>query len=535
MLRKMISYLLVIALTLMVGKASLIIPVGAIDAGKTETKVLDTATMDDDFTDDCVMVILTNAESLKFRNYTAADFPEVACKSIEDLSSASAARVQAKLRGEEMEAKDAGAAFMNRNVKVDTFRTILCLKLETPGKGNVLKAIRALEQREDVYYAGPNYIITLDLPVTTSSDTSRSTASTNDLTDNIGWGAEAIDLSAAWGIETGKATVNVGILDTGIDITHPDLQGRVNTTLSRNFAPDNKSATTDGAGHGTHVAGIIGGAGNNTLGIRGVCQNVTLVSLRVLHYYALQDKYITDCQTVARAIIYAEQENICILNMSFGVPDELQNTVEQALHGYSGIAICSAGNDNLNTDDNNGGSYPGVSDISNVICVGASTQQNVRWSNSDVGSNYGKQKVDLFAPGHEIASCYPTELCEGSECDDDKHIANGYHYLTGTSMATPYVTGVVALMLSSHDVSPSTVKWIILNRTEQYAAFRNLCVSGGLLNAYNALNDPTLHTIDGSPINATRHRAFCTECNYSAVGYHAYDGTGNCLICGYPG
>ena len=156
MLRKMISYLLVIALTLMVGKASLIIPVGAIDAGKTETKVLDTATMDDDFTDDCVMVILTNAESLKFRNYTAADFPEVACKSIEDLSSASAARVQAKLRGEEMEAKDAGAAFMNRNVKVDTFRTILCLKLETPGKGNVLKAIRALEQREDVYYAGPN-------------------------------------------------------------------------------------------------------------------------------------------------------------------------------------------------------------------------------------------------------------------------------------------------------------------------------------------------------------------------------------------
>ena len=147
----MISYLLVIALTLTVGKASLILPVGAVDAEKTETKILDTATVDDDFTDDCVLVILTNAESLKFRQYTATDFPEVACKSVEDLSSASAARVQAKLRGDEMEAKDAGEAFMNRNVKVDTFRTILCLELETPGKGNVLKAVRALEQREDVY------------------------------------------------------------------------------------------------------------------------------------------------------------------------------------------------------------------------------------------------------------------------------------------------------------------------------------------------------------------------------------------------
>ncbi len=531
MLRKMISCLLIIALMLTVGKVSIIIPVGAIDADKTEAKVLDTATMEDDFTDDCVMVILTNTESLKFRSYTASDFPEVACKSVEDLSSASAARVQAKLRGDEMETRDAGAAFMNRNVNVDTFRTILCLKLETPGKGNVLKAIRALEQREDVYYAGPNYIITLDLPVSASSDTSRSTASTNDLTDNIGWGEDAIELSYAWQKETGDSAIKVGVLDSGIDVTHPDLQGRVSTSLSRDFAPDNVSPTTDWFGHGTHVAGIIGGTGNNTLGIRGVCQNVTLVSLRVLYPDLEGDDYTT-AAIVAEAIDYAEENNIPILNLSLSADSwDGQSALLDALNNYSGLVVCSAGNKGLNNVVSN----PAMAEYDNIISVGASAQGNVRAS----FSNYGNRYVDLFAPGDGIASCFPEDLCAVSGCTGiGQHIAYGYHYMDGTSMAAPYVTGVAALLLSSHrQLNALEIKDLILNNTKSYAAFSNLCVTGGLLNAKNAFNDATIHNrfIDYQPAGASRHRVYCTGCSFYSSYYepHAYDGTGICLLCNY--
>ncbi len=532
MFRKMISFLLVVAFVFTVGKASIIIPVGAIDAEKTETKVLDTATMEDDFTDDCVMVILTNAESLKFRNYTAADFPEVACKSVEDLSSASAARVQAKLRGDEMETRDAGAAFMNRNVNVDTFRTILCLKLETPGKGNVLKAIRALEQREDVYYAGPNYIITLDLPTTTSNDASRGVVLPDDLpTVHRGWGADAIDLGGAWMVETGSSAVKVGVIDTGIDVSHPGLDSRVNSSLSRNFAPDNISATTDPSGHGTHVAGIIGGEGNDTLGVGGVCQNVTLVSLRVFRYDDILNKYIADCDDVVAAINYADGANIPILNVSLGMDFGGHTSMEPALEDYAGIAVCCAGNRGLDSDTGIG-YYPGIFELDNIICVGASTQQNEIWSLS----NYGDESVDLFAPGHNIKSCYPRSLCASSGCTGDGHVAYGYHYMSGTSMATPYVTGTAALLLSSHPgLTVDKIKELILNNTTFYEDFEGYCVTGGLLNAQKALTDPEIHqSFAYESISAIEHRKSCSECDYySCLEEHTFNTFGRCLYCNY--
>lgn len=459
MYKKMLCCLLAFALVLVLWGVSAILPV---DAEPMPDETIGSVTMQNDFTDDKVMVVLTHEASLQFIDYTPADFPEIECAEIEDLSSGMGRKVQAVLRGEELEMDSLGARFMNRNIDVDSFRRILCLKLANPGKGNVLRAVMALEQREDVYSAEPNYILPFG-PVLP------------DAPSDIGWGFEEIELSYAQQIESGSSAVKVGIVDTGIDVSHPDLQNRVNTSLSRNFVDDSYSATTDPVGHGTHIAGIIGGTGNNTLGIEGICQNITLVSLRVVD----ASRYST-AGTVANAINYAEGNDISILNLSID-PDAIGSyLLHQALAVYSGVVVCAAGNDNVNTDS--WPIIPGSWEYDNIICVGASTQANVKAPSS----NYGQETVDLFAPGKGVSSCFPRALCASSNCSVDGHITYGYHFLSGTSMAAPMVTGVIALMISADSsLTCSDIKPLILNNVKNYAAFADLCVSGGVLNAKN--------------------------------------------------
>ena len=169
MRKRTICFLLIIVLVLAVCSTGCGLSLENTDGKKEETKAFDTATVEDNtatvednFVDNRVMVVLTHEASMEFKSYSAADFPEIACKSVENLSTAAAEKVQAKLRGEIPKDLDVNAAFMYRNVKVDTFKTILSLELENPGKENVLKAVRALEKREDVYYVGPDYILALD-------------------------------------------------------------------------------------------------------------------------------------------------------------------------------------------------------------------------------------------------------------------------------------------------------------------------------------------------------------------------------------
>ena len=210
MFKRIVCSLLIIALALAIGNIGFIPAVDATDTKKEETKVFDTATKDDDFVDNRVMVVLNHEASLKFRSYSAKDFPEVACKSVRDLSTAAAEKVQAKLRGERLAEPDVNAAFMNRNIKTETFKTILCLELETPGEENVLNAVKALEKREDVYYVGPDYIIPMDIPQALSaSDASRGPVTPN-IPSDIGWHTNAIELNYAWQVTTGDSEVAGG-------------------------------------------------------------------------------------------------------------------------------------------------------------------------------------------------------------------------------------------------------------------------------------------------------------------------------------
>ena len=120
-------------------------------------KVYCEASLEDDFTDDAVMIVLTNEASLEFVDYTLEDFREIGCVEIQDLSSAKGNKIKAQLNGE----PPAGTGMMYGPFDVTKFRRILYLKLGAPGKANVLAAIRILQCRDDIYAAEPNYILQL--------------------------------------------------------------------------------------------------------------------------------------------------------------------------------------------------------------------------------------------------------------------------------------------------------------------------------------------------------------------------------------
>ena len=190
-------------------------------------------------------------------------------------------------------------------INTDTYNRILCIELEETGKDKVLQMIAELDKNPNILYASPDYAVYADSTV--PDDTYYSSEQ---------WAPENIGLPEAWDINTGSSTVRVGVLDTGIDITHPDLANRVNVSLSKDFLtglPDTVYTPFDGNGHGTHVAGIIGAQGDNNLGISGVCWNVELVDLRVLDAYG--KGFTSD---VADAVDYAEDIGLDILNLSLG-------------------------------------------------------------------------------------------------------------------------------------------------------------------------------------------------------------------------
>ena len=518
MYKKFLCCLLAVALMLVSGGARLILSVDADSISGTDAGSLGTITTMNDFADDCVMVVLTHEASLQFIDYTPADFPELECAEIDDLSSAKGAKVQAVLRGDQLEMNTIGARFMNQNIDVEGFRRILCLKLANPGKGNVLRAVMALEQREDVYFAEPNYVVqpmAVVLPDMPSTD--------------YAWGADKIQLDDAWDFVTNESSVLVGVVDSGIDVNHPDLNGRVSTSLSKNFTGDSKSATYDGLGHGTHVAGIIGARGVADNFVKGVCQNVTLVSLRVLSDEPATPTYYS---TIADAIDYAEEKGIPILNLSLDATGAGLTRLQEAIFRFSGLLICSIGNTGINVE-NGSGSEPAVWDYDHIISVGASTASDTRESNS----NYGRTKTDLFAPGENIVSCYPANRCSSSNCTAAGHISYRYHAISGTSQAAPFVTGVAALILSSHpNVSRVTVKNAILNSVDSVSAFSNICVSGGRLNAYNAICYSALHHNSAyyDAYNSSKHWKYCNRCNYSVLENHIMDASGQCYLCYYP-
>lgn len=264
-----------------------------------------------------------------------------------------------------------------------------------------------------------------------------------------------IDAKAAWDTETGSSDVVVAIIDTGADMNHVDLvdnfwvnsneipnngidddsNGYIDDINGWNFLDDNNnlypvpdgSGTDFGVNHGTHVAGTVGAAGNNGVGVTGVNWSVSLMILKVL-----DDEGVGDTFGIAQAVKYAKNNGADVINMSLGAYTAAtieENAVEDAID--AGVIVTAAlGNDGVSV--NSYPIYPAC--YSKVLGVAATNSSD----NAASFSNYGTDCADISAPGVNI---YSTLFEDGSDDFDSP-----YGYMSGTSMATPVVSGVAALL-----------------------------------------------------------------------------------------
>ena len=315
------------------------------------------------------------------------------------------------------------------------------------------------------------------------------TAVPNDSQYSQLWGMNAIDAPDAWNISTGSSKVVVAVIDTGVDYNDRDLAANIWTNpgeTSGNSADDdhngfvddvhgynfvaNNGDPMDDNSHGTHVSGTIGAVGNNSQGVAGVNWSCSIMPLKFLSSDGTG--YLSDA---IRAINYVTMErtqygvNVRVINCSWG-GGEYSAALESAIRasGDAGILfVAAAGNSATNNDTTP--EYPANYTPSNVISVAAVTKTNSLAS----FSNYGATTVDIAAPGVSIYSTIP---------------GNRYAIYSGTSMATPFVSGVAALAWA---VDPSAtvaeVRNAILEGASPVASLSGKVASGGVLNAYNTL------------------------------------------------
>ncbi len=270
----------------------------------------------------------------------------------------------------------------------------------------------------------------------------------------LNWALKKIKSEQAWKISEGKKDIVIAVIDTGIDTEHPDLKENLwfnpgeigrdknGNDKSSNGIDDDKNGFVDDIhgwnfvrnnndvkdyhGHGTHVSGIIAGRGIKNPAFRGVAPNVKIMTLKYYDKKGAKDKSV---EYTIRAIQYAIQMKVQIINYSGGGTSQSFSekiAIQQA--AKAGILfVAAAGNKGVNSDLM--GFYPAGYALDNIISVGAMNEQNQILKSS----NFGASAVDIAAPGEHILSTLP---------------GGKYGFMTGTSQATAYVTGVAALILS---------------------------------------------------------------------------------------
>jgi len=214
-------------------------------------------------------------------------------------------------------------------------------------------------------------------------------------------------------VAAGSETL-VAILDTGIDVTHEDLNGRVVDTIILSGSKTGEDLN----GHGTHIAGIIAANRNNNIGIAGVVPNVKLLNVKVA-----EDNGTVWASKVAQGIIWATDNGAKVINMSLAMPSKSQ-PLEDAVHyawNHGVVLVAAAGNNHTTA-----ATYPAAYD--GVIAVGATNSTGDIWAESNDGAFVG-----AYAPGVSILSTLP---------------GNKYGYQSGSSMASAYVSAVAAELIS---------------------------------------------------------------------------------------
>jgi len=340
---------------------------------------------------------------------------------------------------------------------------------------------------QGVAYVEPDFMIA---PTTIPNDPSFGTLwGLNNSGQSGGLANADINAPEAWNTTTGSRGVVIAVIDTGFDYNHPDLaanawtnpgevagdgidndgNGKIDDVHGYDFV-NNDADPMDDNGHGTHTSGTIGAVGNNGVGVVGVNWQVSIMGLKFL----AGDGSGSTSGAVA-AINYATQMrrdfgiNIVATNNSWGgggASTALRDAITAG--GQAGILfVAAAGNEAANNETTP--SYPANYTSDAIISVAATDRSN----NLASFSNYGVTTVDLGAPGVSILSTTPN---------------NTYASYSGTSMATPHVTGTVALLAAAYPQATSAqIRTAILASTTPIASLTGKVATGGLLNAANAL------------------------------------------------
>lgn len=371
--------------------------------------------------------------------------------------------------------------------KMKEFASYDMERVKVRSGASVEDAVREFENDPDVEYAEPNFLVQA---LTVPTDPSFTQL----------WGMEKINAPAAWDTITGSAEVVVAVIDSGIDVNHSDLKANLwVNTLELNGKPgvdddgngiiddihgynaiSGSGNLTDDVGHGTHVAGTIGATGNNGVGVAGVNWNVRIMACKFLA--------AAGGGTAADAIDclhYVEQMkrrgvNIVASNNSWG-GGGYSRALHDAIAAQQDILfIVAAGNDGTNSDAT--ATYPACYKLPNVVAVAATTSTD----SMATFSQFGRHTVHVAAPGSAIYSTSP---------------GNSYATHSGTSMATPHVTGLAALIKAARP-------------TADWRGIRNLLLTGG-----NPLPSLAGKTVTGRQIDAFGSLTCLDSRIFSAVGY----------------
>ena len=343
--------------------------------------------------------------------------------------------------------------------------------------------IQKLISDNDVDYIEPDYKITMDQDVHPTEPYSLADANISQSLEQ--WSLNKVRASEAWTVTEGSKDIVVAVLDSGIDYTHNDLKnniwinpsesingidddhnGYIDDMYGWNFPAQNSNPiSTINSNHGTHVAGIIGGTGNS---IFGLAPNVKLMALKFIG-----ENGTGSTSDAIRGIDYAIDKKVFAINNSWGSTGNsvaLSEAIARA--EKAGILfVVAAGNGNngigFNIDEKKW--YPASYNNSNIISVAATNTTDLLAP----FSNFGKYLVDVAAPGLSILSTVSNQ---------------GYERMSGTSMATPVVTGIAVLIKAANPALTYTeIIRLLENSVDRFESMIDKIASGGRVNAFSAV------------------------------------------------